>query len=262
MAPWGTTREGRERLRLALCYADIAAVKAIRSVDPRARMLHVDPLVQVVAPADRPDLREAARHETLVDTFRAWDMIAGRSHPELGGSAQILDIVGVNCYSFGQMEYRAQGPHSALPPDDPRIVPMCQMLMHVWERYRRPMVVSETSGLKEGRDEWLRDVVQEALAAVARGVDLHGICLFPAVDMPDWHTGAWVHNGLCDLLETGDGDLRRVPSHDYVQELRHWQRELRRVTSLDDDPFDQPVTLADIRHASLRMQPAPDRDWS
>jgi hypothetical protein len=73
-------------------------------------MVHIDPLVQVVAPRDRPDLVEAAHHETYVDTFLAWDILYGKEHPELGGSPEILDIVGANNYSFGQMEYREQGP--------------------------------------------------------------------------------------------------------------------------------------------------------
>src|SRR5215212_8641544 len=106
------------------------------------------------------------------------------------------------------------------------------------------MVVAETSGLKDGRKDWLNDVIEETMAAVVRGVDLHALCLFPAVDMPDWHTGEWVHNGLCDLLETGDGDLRRVPAVRYIDELRRLQHIFKRVTTLDEDPFDQPVSLA------------------
>jgi hypothetical protein len=43
--------------------------------------------------------------------------------------------------------------------------------------------------------------MEESLAAVAAGMDLHGICLFPAVDMPDWHIGEWLHNGIGDLVE-------------------------------------------------------------
>jgi hypothetical protein len=73
----------------------------------------------------------------------------------------------------------------------------------VWERYRRPMVIGETSGMGRGRAAWLKDVMEESLAAVEEGMDLHGICLFPAVDMPDWHTGQWIHNGICDLVEEG-----------------------------------------------------------
>jgi hypothetical protein len=123
------------------------------------------------------------------------------------------------------------------------------------------MVVAETSGLHGGRDDWLRDVVNESLAAVNRGADLHGVCMFPAVDMPDWHTGEWLNNGICDLQRQPDGDLKRVPFQPYVDELRRWQKELNRVTELDEDPFDQPVDLGDVVAAARRIAPAADRDW-
>ncbi|WP_168710034.1 b-glycosidase [Massilia sp. Mn16-1_5] len=259
-APYRCSKEDRLRLRLSLCRAAIAGVKAIREVDPEARMVHIDPLVRVVAPRDRPDQVEAARHETEVDTFLAWDIISGREYPELGGSPEILDIVGANNYAFGQMEYREHGPHAALPPGDDRIAPLCDMLRTVWERYRRPMIIGETSGFGHGRAEWLRDVMGESLAAVRLGMDLQGICLFPAVDMPDWHTGEWLHNGICDLVEA-DGDLRRVPDQGYVDELRRWQKELNRVTSLDEDPYSDPVELQDVVDAAHRLNMQPDKDW-
>ncbi|CAN7176492.1 hypothetical protein LJR225_000390 [Phenylobacterium sp. LjRoot225] len=260
-APYGTSRQTRFDFRLKLCEADIAAVQAIRRVDPQARMIHIDPLVNVVAPRDRPDLAPVAWRETYDDTFLAWDVIGGKRHPELGGAPDILDVVGVNCYSFGQMEYREQGPHAALPPGDDRIVSLCELLIFAYERYRRPMIVGETSGLDSGRADWLCDVVQEALAAVDRGVDLHGLCLFPAVDMPDWGKGIWVHNGLCDLVEDR-GDLRRSPVWAYCAELRRWQRRLKRVTRLDQDPLSDPVNLQDIREAARAWKVRPDVDWS
>lgn len=260
-APFRRTREDRFAFRLRLCEADIAAVHAIRSVAPEARMIHIDPLVNVVAPRDRRDLVEAARRETYEDTFLAWDVIAGRLHPEFGGAPEVLDVLGVNCYSFGQMEYREHGPHAALPPGDDRIVPLCTLLRFAHERYGRPMIIGETSGLESGRDSWLNDVVQEALAAVDEGIDLHGVCLFPAVDMPDWHTGKWVHNGLCDLVEDG-GDLRRKPVGDYLAALRRWQKRLNRVTRLDSDPLSDPVNLDDIRQAARELKLKPDADWS
>ncbi len=49
-APFRNTKEDRHALRLSLCTADIAAVKAIREVDPEARMVHIDPLILVVPP--------------------------------------------------------------------------------------------------------------------------------------------------------------------------------------------------------------------
>lgn len=49
VAPYRKTREDREQFRLALCRASIAGVQAIREVLPESRMIHVDPLVQVIA---------------------------------------------------------------------------------------------------------------------------------------------------------------------------------------------------------------------
>jgi hypothetical protein len=92
--------------------------------------------------------------------------------------------------------------------------------------------------------------VQESLAAVNRGVDLHGICMFPAVDMPDWHTGKWLKNGIADVVELADGSLMRVPFVPYVEALHSWQRRLNRATELDEDPFDKPVDLNDIVKAA------------
>jgi hypothetical protein len=259
-APFRKTKEERHQLRIALCKADIDAVAAIREVDPEARMVHIDPLILVVPPKDRPDLADEAEQETEEDTFYAWDTIAGKRHPELGGSPEILDIVGVNCYSFGQMEFREQGPHVSLPPDDERIKPLGDLLAFAWERYHRPMIVGETSGLGDGRPTWLEDIVEESLAAVRRGIDLHGVCLFPSVDMPNWHSGEWLHNGTCDLVEQ-DGDLRRVPFEPYVAELRRWQARLNRASELDQDPLDTAVDLADITAAAEQLQMHTDQDW-
>ncbi|MBW3625591.1 MAG: b-glycosidase [Armatimonadetes bacterium] len=196
VAPFCNDEDTRNALRTSLCRAAIAGVRAIREVEPEARMVHVDPLVQVVAPENRPDLIEKARHETFVDTFYAWDVIAGHRHPEFGGSHEILDIVGVNCYAFGQMEYNEQGPHKALKPHAEGIVPLYELLERAWDNYHLPIIIAETSGLGEGRPAWLKDVMEECLAAVDDGIDLHGVCLYPAVDMPDWHTGEWLHMGI------------------------------------------------------------------
>jgi beta-glucosidase/6-phospho-beta-glucosidase/beta-galactosidase len=261
VAPYRNSREDRFNLRLSLCKAAIEGVKAIREVEPDARMVHIDPLIQVVAPRDRPDQIEAAYQETYVDTFLAWDILFGKEHPELGGSPEVLDIVGANNYSFGQMEYREHGPHQALEPGDERVKPLCDLLGLVWERYRRPMIIGETSGMGHGRAAWLKDVMEESLAAVNMGMDLQGICLFPAVDMPDWHTGEWLHNGICDLIEDG-GDLKRVPDAPYVEELRRWQKELNRVILLDEDPFSDPVELQDVIDAAARLRKVPDQNWS
>jgi beta-glucosidase/6-phospho-beta-glucosidase/beta-galactosidase len=261
-APFGKSAEERRRFTLALAKADIAAVKAIRADVPDARMVHIDPLIWVVAPPGRPDLAEEARRESYEDAYIAWDVISGLKHPELGGSPEVIDILGFNNYSFGQMEYQGGGkPNQPLEPGDSRIRPLCDLLEEAWLKYKRPCIVAETSGLHGGRPDWLNDIACEALAAIKRGVDLHGLCLFPAVDMTDWHTGEWLHMGIADVEPLPNGTLLRKPFLPYVQMLQRWQTRLNRPTSLDADHFDTPVDLQDVIKAAREMNFAPDQNW-
>jgi hypothetical protein len=261
-APFGKTAEDRRRWTLQLAQADIAAVKAIREDFPDARFVHIDPLIWVVPPRDRPDWADEAHKESYEDAYIAWDVISGLKHPELGGSPEIIDILGFNNYSFGQMEYAGGGkPNNALEPGDDRIRSLCDLLTEAWAKYKRPCIVAETSGLHGGRPDWLNDVACESLAAVNRGVELHGICLFPAVDMQDWHSGEWLHMGIADVEPLPNGSLMRKPFLPYVDELHRWQRRLKRVEVLDADPYDKPVTLQDIRDAARELDPQPDEAW-
>ena len=262
-APFGKSRDERRRFTTMLARADIAACKAIRQILPDTRFVHIDPLIWVVAPRDRPEWTEAARVESYDDAYLAWDIISGLKHPEYGGSSELIDILGLNNYSFGQMEYAGGGkPNEPLEPGDDRIRPVADLVWETWDKYRRPCLVAETSGLHGGRPNWLNDMVSECLAAVNRGVDLHGICLFPAVDMTDWHTGEWLHMGIADVEELPGGTLMRKPFVPYVQALHRWQQRLNRVTELDENPYDKPVDLQDIVEAASELAPAPDADWS
>ncbi len=105
------------------------------------------------------------------------------------------------------------------------------------------------------------DITSEGMAAVNCGVDLHGICLFPAVDMQDWHTREWLHMGIADVEELPSGALMRKPFVPYIERLHHWQKRLKRVTKLDEDPYDEPVNLDDVVHAARDLQPVADQDW-
>ncbi|HEV2569320.1 hypothetical protein [Sphingomonas sp.] len=260
-APFGKDAECRRRFTTMLARADIAAVKAIRADFPEARMVHIDPLIWVVPPRDRPDLAEAAQRESYDDAYIAWDIISGLKNPEYGGSPEIIDILGFNNYSFGQMEYREGGPHVALEPGDDRIRSVCDLVEEAWAKYKRPCIIAETSGRGQGRSHWLNDIASECLSAIRRGVDLHGICLFPAVDMTDWHTGEWLRMGLADTEPLPDGTLMRVPSRDYAETLRRWQCLLEDAGALDEDPYSDPIDLDRIADIAERHQLTADADW-
>ena len=49
----------------------------------------------------RPDDRRQAA-EYRLSMFEAWDMLAGRIHPESGGKEEYLDVIGVNYYDRNQ----------------------------------------------------------------------------------------------------------------------------------------------------------------
>ena len=262
-APFGKSREVRIEFTCALASADIAGCKAIRQDFPDARFVHIDPLIWVVPPRDRPELAKAAHREAYEDAYLAWDIIAGFKRPEYGGSLELIDILGLNNYSFGQMEYAGGGkPNLPLRPGDDRIRPVADLIVESWEKYKRPCIVAETSGLHGGRPEWLDDIVCESLAAVNGGVDLHGICLFPAVDMTDWHTGEWLRMGIADVEPLPSGALMRTPFVPYVEALHRWQRRLNRVEQLDEDPYDKPVELEDIVKAAKALSPNADANWN
>lgn len=238
----------------ALCRMDIAGVKAIREVDPEARMVHVDPIIHHVPPRDRPDLSDQAFHKAYDEAYEAWDMLYGGLNPELGGAPEILDIVGVNIYHFSQAEEAEEGDREILGPRDPRRKPLSELLLYAWERYRRPIIIGETSGYQDRRAEWLCMTVEECLKALNGGIDLQGVCLYPCIDIPDWNTGEWAKIGVYDIHDRET--LERCPCEPYIEELRRWERILHQPEHVD--PKRHPEQLQGIELSHLRRYA---REW-
>ena len=233
MAPFAKGREAE--LKRSLAHMAIAGAKAIREVEPGARMVHVDPIVHAVPPPDRPDLADEALEEEHRKAYEGWDMLAGRLAPELGGSPEILDIVGVNAYHYSQVQLDADKRREILGPRDPRRKPLSELLRYAWERYRRPLIIGETSGYREHRAEWLRMTVEECFKALNAGVELHGVCLYPFVDVPDWWTQEWARIGIYDVADKAE--FARVACDPYIAELRHWQRLLDQPENVEPDGY-------------------------
>lgn len=244
-----------EEFKQAMCRMAIQGVRAIREVIPDARMVHVDPLIYQVAPPDRPDLADEARRETYEKAFEAWDMLYGKLHPELGGAPEILDIVGVNVYNYSQAQMNADGSRAVLGPRDPRRKPLSEMLLFAWDRYRRPIIIGETSGYQDHRAEWLAMTMEESLKALNEGIDLQGVCLYPCIDMPDWQSGEWAKIGIFEITDPKEGT--RCPCEPYIDELRRWQKILDHPESVEPDGLNGGlgrVQLSEVRDCARRWE--------
>jgi beta-glucosidase/6-phospho-beta-glucosidase/beta-galactosidase len=224
--PFGHGRGGE--LKRQLIKASIAGCDAIWRVDRRARIVHVDPVIHVVPPHDRPELTSAADQQNE-SQYEAWDMLAGIRDPEIGGHPRYLDIMGANFYHSNQWEFPNVRLRWEDTPRDARWKPFHRMLVDIYDRYRRPLFVGETSHVGVGRAEWLREIAAELWNANDAGVPLEGICLFPIIDRMDWNDdNHWHNSGLWDLVRRTDGTLERVLHEEYAEELRHSQALLSR----------------------------------
>jgi hypothetical protein len=211
-----------------LVRAWIAGVDAIRDVDPEARFVSVEPLIHTVPPRGRRDTagRAAAQNESQ---WEAWDMITGRTQPELGGSPGSLDIIGVNFYHDNQWEVPGgRKLHWHVRPRDPRWVPFHRLILDAQDRYRRPIIIGETSHVGVGRPAWIRELTDEVILAIEQGLPLEGICLYPILDRFEWNDPThWHHSGLWDI-RPGSKTLRRVLNRPYARELARSQVRLAR----------------------------------
>jgi beta-glucosidase/6-phospho-beta-glucosidase/beta-galactosidase len=184
--------EGRgDELKAILVRAAIAAVEAVRAVEPRARIVMAEPAINVNPRSSEPADVAAARAYTL-SQFEACDMLAGRLRPELGGREAYLDVIGLNYYLHNQW---TDG-ELPLALDDPGYRPFRAILADVHERYGRPVFVAETGIEGEARPAWLRVIAAEVAAARAAGVPVEGLCLYPVTDYPGWDDDRHCPTGL------------------------------------------------------------------
>lgn len=184
-------------LKVQLARASIAAMDAILAVDPAARFVHPDPVINIIADPQRPQDATAAEGHRLAQ-FEAWDMIAGTAWPQIGGRRALLDIVGVNFYHNNQWVHEG-GP---LPWNHKRCRPFRHLLADTYARYGRPIFVAETGIEGDARPEWFRMILAEVEAAIALGVPVEGVCLYPVLDHPGWDNDRYCPNGLlaCSIL--------------------------------------------------------------
>ena len=204
-------------LKVQLTQAAIAAMHAVLDVDPRARFVHADPAINVVRAHDRPHEFWAAEGHRQAQ-YQAWDMIAGHSWPQLGGTPRLLDIIGINYYSNNQWIHGG-------PPMDighPHYRPLHRLLMEIYGRYGRPLMLAETGIEFDRRPAWLGYVAAELETARAKGVPVEGLCLYPVLNHFGWDDDRPCQNGLLEHERVGGKRMVYQPLAD----------ELARVTRI------------------------------
>jgi quercetin dioxygenase-like cupin family protein len=211
-------------IKLQLVRAAVAAMEAIREMDAEARFLHVDPLIrlhpQTADPAEADRVRDF--NERIV--FEGWHMLRGAVMPELGGRTDFLTVAGLNVYKLCQWELDHEG--SFLAIEDPRWMPVREMLRDAWQRLKCPIIVGETGELGPARTGWLRYLLSEVNAAREAGVAVLGVCWYPVISAPDWYDPTTLfEGGWWDSVPRGRR-LTRVPVEPILEIVREEQERL------------------------------------
>jgi beta-glucosidase/6-phospho-beta-glucosidase/beta-galactosidase len=217
-----------DELKEQLVRASIAATEALWDVNPKTRITQIDPMINVLPqdPLNDQHVRDAENYRQ--SQYEAWDMLSGRVKPHLGGAEKYLDIIGGNYYVHNQWILGG----SFIEQSNPRYRPFREMVIEVYDRYRRPLFIAETGIEDEERPSWFRYVVTEVFAAMEQGAQLKGVCLYPIVNHPGWDDERHCYNGLWDYPD--DNGRREIyqPLADELQRLRKQFEEMTRRISV------------------------------
>lgn len=218
-------------VKCRLVGATLLAIQAMRLEDSRCIFMHAEPLVHVVAPNNRPELNDLAQRVSSWQ-WQVWDLLTGVERPELGGHPDSVDLMGVNHYhngqweldSFNRLEWHLQ---------DPRRKALFTLLREAWLRYRKPIMLAETSHVGSGRAAWLNEMAGEVRTARAHSVPVAGFCIYPLTDRPDWNDPSrWHRSGLWHVAESAP-DLPCVKQDDCSAALQSWQQHLPNAPTND-----------------------------
>jgi hypothetical protein len=214
----GARGRGAE-LKQQLARAAIGAVDAVRREHPGARFLFAEPTIHIDGGAD-PVRQQGAKVHRLAQ-FEALDMISGLRWPELGGSPDRLDLVGVNYYPENQWYYEG----STIPLGHHAYVPFSELLRETHARYGRPLLIAETGAEGSARAAWLHYIMGEVRIAMDAGVPIEGVCLYPVLDCPGWDNDRLRPVGL---FSAPDREGRRTVHQPLARELAIHQARLDR----------------------------------
>ncbi len=186
-------------------------------------------------PLVHPPSKKALQHIkdfNEVIRFEAWDLLSGRKNPELGGDPKYLDIIGMNYYIHNQ-EWVITGEnntvlHQLIDWESPDRVPFAEMIRDVYERYNRPIFVSETGSFGARRGEWWERTLKEIDDGLSSGLPIVGVCAYPVLDRPESAGFLLPNSGVWDFDPT-DSLCQRIPHEPSLTAIGYYHDRWRRL---------------------------------
>lgn len=222
------------------CRGVVMAMRAIREVNPSARLVQTDDLGKTYS---TPVLAYQAEFNNEL-RWLAWDLVCGMvdEHHFLwewltvhcrATPAEILwfkdnpcppDIIGVNHYITSERfldedwerypEHHRGGNHRHRYADVEAARVLAQptggirpLLMETWERYRRPIAVTEAhiDARREDQLRWLAEIWRGTEQAREAGADVRAVTVWGMLGLYDWNC---LLTEVRDYYESGAFDIR------------------------------------------------------
>ncbi len=231
------------RILVNECRAVILAMRAIRAVNPAARLIQTEDLGKTFSTgllqyqADYENERRWLSYDLIcgrIEYNSAWEHMrhSGISDAELdwfGDNACPPDIVGLNYYitserfldedvaAYPARTHGGNGQDRYADVEAVRvrrkgIAGPDELLYDAWDRYKRPIAITEAhlGGEPEEQLRWLKELWETAQNLWQIGVDLRAVTVWSLFGAHNWHTLVTRDEGY---YEPGVFDVRTTPPH-------------------------------------------------
>ncbi len=233
------------RATVLQCLGIVRAMKAIRTVNPAARLVATEDIGKAFA---TPEMAYQAEHENE----RRWlslDLLTGKVRPghhfhrwlsnkaasqaeldELAAGEVVPDIIGFDHYLTSErfLDHRVQrhpgvepgsnGTHRYVDVEARRIASLAadlgprKRLRETWERYGLPIAITEVHHgcSREEQVRWLDETWRAAEAERAAGADIRAVTLWALFGLVDWRSMLTRREGHYDVgvFDTRSGTPR------------------------------------------------------
>ncbi len=235
--PYGRGWGGFLRVMLSVARGIVLTERALREVDPEIVSAHVD-ATDIYRSSGPATDAEALLRQRIV--FLALDLVAGlvdQNHPlrpwlerhgvtdlELGWfehNRADPDVIGLNLYPMftNKVVLRtATGSRVRMRYGSATLIE--ELGRMYWERYRKPVFISETAAAGRNRQRWMEDSFAAVTTLRGEGVPMVGYTWWPMFALVAWayrekdlpFDKYLLQLGLWDLRLEDDGRLARIPT--------------------------------------------------